>query len=141
MHPGLRITRIAVLQDFRGIKMEEIAGTEKHIKLLFIGELSPTPQMWLCGEKQSVQLPKVTLSDWSRWTMSPRWDITHSPATQTSSSWSGCRDGDKNDWPADSPAGSDILPPCLDRVFQTRWLNLGFQVHNILFELVPSKFH
>lgn len=41
--------------------MEEIAGTEKHIKLLFIGELSPTPQMWFCGEKQS-----VTFSDWSR---------------------------------------------------------------------------
>lgn len=54
--------------------MEEIAGTEKHTKLLFIGELSPTPQMWFCGEKQS-----VTLSDWSRRAMSPDGTLPTAP--------------------------------------------------------------
>ena len=40
----------------------------------------------------------------------------------------------------DSPTASDRIQRRLERVFQTRWLNLGIQLHNILFELIPSKF-
>ena len=40
----------------------------------------------------------------------------------------------------DSPTASESIQRRLGRVFQTRRLNLGVQLRNILFELILSKF-
>lgn len=105
MHPGLRITGTAVLHDFRGIKKEEIAGTEKHITLLLIGELPVHPKCTSVEKTSQCSLPRPCSVTRGEAATSLHGSSLTLPACTPAPHGHDAGDGDKNDWPGTQDSG------------------------------------